>query len=158
MSRVVKIRGNLIIENIQLAQDAINYFNYNGIKIVGNQFIFNDYDYYDGLNKTHQILDIENKYKDLLKNYYLEVEREKKRIAEEQAKAKAAARLEELRIKEERIRAIEEERLRLEEEKRLLREEKRNRIIENAKKQGYRVKQEISADNKIKLVLQKRVY
>jgi len=52
----------------------------------------------------------------------------------------------------------EEEKKRIEEEKRKIREEKYKIIIENAKKQGYKVKKEIRENNTIKLVLQKRVY
>jgi DNA-binding winged helix-turn-helix (wHTH) protein len=52
----------------------------------------------------------------------------------------------------------EAERLQIEEEKRVLREEKAERMIANAKKQGYKLKKEIREDNTIKLVLQKRIY
>ncbi|WP_456480399.1 hypothetical protein [Nautilia sp.] len=34
----------------------------------------------------------------------------------------------------------------------------KEKILENAKNQGYKLKKEITQDNKIKLVLQKRVY
>jgi len=34
----------------------------------------------------------------------------------------------------------------------------KDKILENAKNQGYKLKKEITQDNKIKLVLQKRVY
>jgi len=34
----------------------------------------------------------------------------------------------------------------------------KEKILENAEKQGYKLKKEITQDNKIKLVLQKRVY
>ncbi len=143
MSRVVRIKGTLKIENMQIAQDAIKCFGYNGIKIENNQFVFSQYDYFDGINKNKEISDVENKYKELLRNYY-------EQIAQEKLNAELA-RLEEIRL-------IEEERLRVEEEKKVAREEKKNLIIENAKKQGYRVKKEITKNNTIKLVLQKRVY
>ena len=51
-----------------------------------------------------------------------------------------------------------EEQLKIEKEKELLREEKYKKIIQNAKKQGYKVKKEKREDNTIKLVLQKRTY
>jgi len=50
------------------------------------------------------------------------------------------------------------ERKRIEEEKRLYREEQMNKVIENAKKHGYKLKKEVKEDNTIKLVLEKRVY
>jgi len=143
MSRVVKIKGQLNIENIELAYQAIQSFNYQNIQIKNNQFLFDGYDYYDGMNKNKEITDIENKYKALLDGYY-------RKIAEEKLNAELA-RLEE-------IKQIEQEKLRIEEEKRIAREKKKALIIKNAKKQGYRVKKEITKDNKIKLVLQKRVY
>jgi len=34
----------------------------------------------------------------------------------------------------------------------------KERILENSKKNGYKLKKEITKDNKIKLVLQKRIY
>lgn len=46
----------------------------------------------------------------------------------------------------------------IEEEKRFYRESQREKIIENAIKNGYKLKSEIQEDNTIKLVLQKRVY
>jgi hypothetical protein len=60
---------------------------------------------------------------------------------------------EEKRIQEEKL-----EKERLAEEKRVLREEKAMLIIENAKKQGYKIKKELRKDNTIKLVLQQRSY
>ena len=44
------------------------------------------------------------------------------------------------------------------EEKRIRREEIANKAIENAKKQGYKLKKQIQEDNTIRLVLQKRTY
>ena len=41
---------------------------------------------------------------------------------------------------------------------RLLQDFKKKQVIKNAKKQGYVVKEEIMKDNKVKLVLQKRIY
>jgi len=143
MSRVVKIKGQLNIENIELADQAIQSFNYKNIEIKNNQFLFDGYDHYDGINKNKEITNIENKYKALLNEYYL-------KLAKEKLNAELA-RLEE-------IKRIEQEKIRIEEEKRMAREKKKALIIENAKKQGYRVKKEITKDNKIKLVLQKRIY
>lgn len=157
MSRIIKIRGQLRIENLELAQQAIKHFGNAGVSIIDNQFSFQGYDYYDGINKNREIENIERKYKQLLNEYYEKIEAEKKRIAKEKRLAEEK-RLEEIRLIEERIQKIEEERLRVEKEKELRREEKKQQIIENAKKQGYRVQKEISKDNTIKLVLQKRVY
>ncbi len=150
MSRVVKIQGSLKIENIELAKKALQFYNYSNVKIKNNSFVFEGYDHYDGINKNRDIMNIENKYKELLAEYYRKLEEERKRIEREKIEAEIK-RLEE-------IRRIEEEKKRIEEEKKQLREEKKKLIIENAKKQGYRVKQEIQKDNTIKLVLQKRVY
>ncbi len=150
MSRVVKIRGSLIIENIELAEEAIRLSRCRNVYIRNRTFVFEGYDHYDGFNKNREIMGIENKYKELLAEYYRKLEEERKRIEQERIEAEIK-RLEE-------IRRIEEEKKRIEEEKKQLREEKKKLIIENAKKQGYRVKQEIQKDNTIKLVLQKRVY
>jgi hypothetical protein len=143
VSRVVRIRGKLKVENLQIAEEAIRCFNYSGIRIENDRFLFNEYDYYDGFNKRSEIADVEKKYKELLESYYEQFAIEKQ-TAE-------LARLEE-------IKRIEEEHIRREKERKALQEEKRNIIIENAKKQGYRVKKEITKENKIKLVLQKRIY
>ena len=128
MSRVINIKGKVIIQNIELANEAINECSC-GIKIENNQFVFNEYDAYDRIDKSDKAKDLE-KVETLYSqkfNLYLE------EIAEE-------------------------ERLKIEEEKRVLREEKAELMIANAKKQGYKLKKEIREDNTIKLVLQKRVY
>lgn len=52
----------------------------------------------------------------------------------------------------------EEEKKRIEEEKRIHRENQKEKVLENAKKHGYELKKETTNDNKIKLVLQRRVY
>lgn len=157
MSRVIKIKGTLRIENVKLAQDAINSFNYKGIKIINNQFLFNEYDYYDGMNKHREINDIENKYKKLITEYYQKIEEVKRKLEQEKINAELD-RLEEIRSIEEELRLIEEEKIKIEVEKKVIREAKRDLIIANAKKQGYRVKKELTQNNTIKLVLQKRVY
>jgi len=128
MSRVINIKGKIVIQNIELAQEAINECNC-GITISNNQFIFNEYDTYDRISesqKREDLIKVETLYTQKF-NIYLE-------------------------------QVAEEERLRIEEEKRVLREEKAELMIANAKKQGYKLKKEIREDNTIKLVLQKRVY
>lgn len=128
MSRVINIKGKVVIQNIELAQKAINECNC-GIKIDNNQFIFNEYDAYDRISesqKTEDLINVETLYTKKF-NIYLE-------------------------------QVAEEVRLRIEEEKRVLREEKAELMIANAKKQGYKLKKEIREDNTIKLVLQKRIY
>jgi hypothetical protein len=132
-----------MIENFEIAQSALKKCNCSGIKIENNLFIFNQYDYYDGIHKHNEVVKVENEYKKLLQEYY-------ERIAKEKLIADMK-RLEELK-------RIEEEKQRIEEEKRVNREAKKEQIIKNAKKQGYVVKKEVSKDNTIKLVLQKRVY
>jgi len=128
MSRVINIKGKVVIQNIELAQEAINECSC-GIKIDNNQFIFNEYDALDRINESQKTEDLEKVEILYIKkfNTYLE-------------------------------QVAEEERLKIEEEKRVLREEKAELMIANAKKQGYKLKKEIREDNTIKLVLQKRVY
>lgn len=128
MSRVINIKGKVIIQNIELANEVINECSC-GIKIENNQFVFNEYDAYDRIDKLDKAKDLE-KVETLYSqkfNLYLE-------------------------------KLAEEERLKIEEKKRVLREEKAELMIANAKKQGYKLKKEIREDNTIKLVLQKRVY
>jgi len=125
MSRIVNIKGKVDIRNLDLANAAIKESGLD-IKIQNNQFVFEGYDYYDGINKDKDIENVEKIYFVKYNEYVQELE--------------------------------EKERLRIEKEKELLREEKYNKIIENAKKQGYKVKKEKRIDNTIKLVLQKRVY
>ena len=62
------------------------------------------------------------------------------------------------KIEQNIIKEKEEEALKIEEEKRIRREEIANKAIENAKKQGYKLKKQIQEDNTIRLVLQKRTY
>ena len=128
MSRTINIKGNILIQNIQIAQDTLDELGLD-IKIENNHFIFNQYDAWDRIDsrvKENEIKKVEELYKNKF-DFYI------KKIAKE-------------------------ERLKIEEEKRVLREEKAELMIENAKKQGYKLKKEIREDNTIKLVLQKRVY
>lgn len=128
MSRVINIKGKVIIQNMQIAQDAISELGFK-IKIKNRQFIFNKYDAYDRINansKADEISQVESLY---VKNFNIYLEK----IAEE-------------------------ERVKLEEEKRIIREEKADLIIKNAKKQGYKLKKQIKKDNTIQLVMQKRIY
>ena len=128
MSRVINIKGKVVIQNIELAHEAINECSC-GITIENNQFVFNEYDAYDRINQSDKAKDLET-----VETLYSQ---------------KFNLYLEEV---------AEEERLKIEEEKRVLREEKAELMIANAKKQGYKLKKEIREDNTIKLVLQKRVY
>ncbi len=128
MSRTIYIKGKVIIQNIDIAHEVLTELNLN-IKIENNQFIFNEYDAYDEISESKKAKDIV-----LIENLYMQ----KFNLYLEQV--------------------VQEERLRIEEEKRVIRDEKANLMIENAKKQGYKLKKEIREDNTIKLVLQKRVY
>lgn len=125
MSRVVNIKGKLQIQNLKLALESICELSYD-IDIKNNQFTYNKYDYYDGLNKENEIQEVETLYLKKFNSYLQELE--------------------------------EKERLRIEEEKRIIKEEKYNKILAEAKKNGYKLKKELREDNTIKLVLQRRVY
>lgn len=128
MSRTINIKGKVIIQNINIALETLKELNLD-IKIENNQFIFNEYDAWDQIDEKQKRKEIEK-----IESLYTQ---------------KFNSLLEQL---------AKEERLRIEEEKQVLREEKANLMIENAKKQGYKLKKEIKEDNTIKLVLQKRVY
>ncbi len=128
MSRTINIKGKIIIQNIEIAQEVLRELNLN-IKIENNNFIFNEYDNLDRIiesEKAKEIEQVETLYTQKF-NIYLE-------------------------------QVAEKERLEIAEEKRVLREEKAELMIINAKKQGYKLKKEIREDNTIKLVLQKRIY
>jgi len=128
MSRIINIKGKVVIQNMELAKEAISECDCD-IKIDNNQFVFNEYDAFDRISEVQKMKDLE-KVETLYTqkfNIYLEQTAEK-------------------------------ERLRIEEEKRILREAKAELLIANAKKQGYKLKKEIREDNTIKLVIQKRVY
>jgi len=127
MSRTINIKGQLLILNIQIAQEVLTELGL-AIKIQNNKFVFNKYDLWDNIdenNKKQEIQKIESLYTQKF-NIYLE-------------------------------QVAEEERLKIEEEKRIVREEKADLMIQNAKKQDYKVKKEIRKDNTIKLVLQRIV-
>jgi len=128
MSRVIKIKSKIIIKSKELAKETIEECGVD-IEIVNNQFNFNKYDAYDQIDKNQKAKEMQIVEKLYLEKYALYV-----------------AELEE------------KERQRVEEEKRVSREDKYNKIVENAKKQGYKVKKEKREDNTIKLVLQRRVY
>lgn len=128
MSRIINIKGQLLIQNIQIAREVLNELRLD-IKIENKRFIFNEYDAWDQIDenqKRKEIEKIESLYTQKF-NKYLE-------------------------------KIVEVERLRIEEEKRIRREEIANQAIENAKKQGYKLKKQIQEDNTIRLVLQKRIY
>ncbi len=125
MSRVVNIKGKLQIQNLKLALESIDELSYD-IAIKNNQFTYNKYDYYDGIEKENEIQEVEALYLAKFNEYLEELE--------------------------------EKERLRIEEEKRIIKEEKYNKILVEAKKNGYKLKKELREDNTIKLVLLRRVY
>lgn len=84
MSRVVKIKGKLILYNLEIAKQVLNEFNLPNVVIQDKCFIFQGYDYYDGRNKSTEINQLENRYNELY-SFYLEqlAEQERKRIEEE---------------------------------------------------------------------------
>jgi len=126
MSKIVTIIGKVEILNTELAKEVIKELSLQNITIQNKQFIFSDYDHYDGVYRNKEIQEAEEIYLKKFNEYLQKLE--------------------------------EEERKKIEEEKRKRREEKYEIIVENAKKQGYKLKKEIRKDNTIKLVLQKRVY
>ncbi|MDX4066142.1 hypothetical protein Q6A91_08940 [Aliarcobacter skirrowii] len=128
MSRTINIKGHLIIQNIQIAREVLNELGLD-IKIENKRFIFNEYDKWDQIDENQKRKEIEK-----IESLYTQ---------------KFNKYLEEI---------AEAERLRIEEEKRTRREEIANQAIENAKKQGYKLKKQIQEDNTIRLVLQKRTY
>ncbi|MDX4013261.1 hypothetical protein Q6A86_09720 [Aliarcobacter skirrowii] len=128
MSRTINIKGHLIIQNIQIAREVLNELGLD-IKIENKRFIFNEYDKWDQIDENQKRKEIEK-----IESLYTQ---------------KFNKYLEEI---------AEAERLRIEEEKRIRREEIANQAIENAKKQGYKLKKQIQEDNTIRLVLQKRTY
>ena len=92
MSRVVKIKGKVIIKNIELAQEAIAICECD-IEIKNNQFIFNKYDYSDGIYKNDEITKVENIYlekyalylEQLVKEEQLKIQEEKRVLREKKA-------------------------------------------------------------------------
>lgn len=92
MSRVVKIRGKVIIKNIELAQEAIAICKCD-IEIKNNQFTFNQYDYNDGIYKNDEIAKVENIYlekyalylEQLAKEEKLKIQEEKRILREKKA-------------------------------------------------------------------------
>jgi len=84
MSRVINIKGKVIIQNMQLAKEAINECRFD-IDIINNQFVFNKYDYYDGENKASEINQVESLYTQKF-NIYLEQAAEEERLKIEEEK------------------------------------------------------------------------
>lgn len=83
MSRVINIKGKVLIHNINLAKEAIYECGFD-IEIKNNYFVFDKYDYYDGLNKENEISNVENLYMNKFNIYIEEVEeKERFKIAEE---------------------------------------------------------------------------
>jgi hypothetical protein len=83
MSRVINIKGKVVIQNIELAQEAILECKFD-IEIKNNQFVFNKYDHGDGWNKETEIMQIETLYTQKFSLYLEKVaEEERLRIEEE---------------------------------------------------------------------------
>jgi len=126
MSRIINIKGDILIQNIQIAQDTLDELDLD-IKIENNHFIFNQYDAWDMINskdKESEIKKVEELYQEKFSIYLEQLEQE--------------------------------EQIRIAKEKEAIRETKYQQIVQNAKKQGYKVKKEKREDNSIKLVLQRR--
>ena len=80
MSRVVTIIGTIKIDNLKLAQEAIKKSGVLGVKLVDNKFVFNQYDYYEGVGKKEEIEKVETIYNQLVeeaKKIHREKQREK---------------------------------------------------------------------------------
>ncbi|MBI9109368.1 MAG: hypothetical protein JEZ04_21665 [Spirochaetales bacterium] len=157
MSRVIHIKGSVIIENIEIARKALSQSLVQGITIEEKRFVFNNYDNNDGYNKKTEIGQVETIYQSLLNEYYQLIAEEKRLLEEKIVEEKLFQMEQELKRLDE-LNRLEEEKIRIESEKRVIREQKKEMIIKNAKKQGYIVKKEITKNNTIKLVLQRRVY
>jgi len=150
MSSHITIRGKLNIINMELAKQAIQECNIKNVTIKNSTFVYiEEYlENHSNANMQKDYLFVENRYKELLSDYYKKIEAEKQRILD-------------LKIEEERLNEIlrlekikEEENIR----KKIAREEKLKVIKENALKCGYTVKKTVNKNNKIQLVLCKRVY
>jgi len=89
MSRIVNIRGKVVIENIEIAKESIKECEFD-IQIKDNKFVYNDYDYLDGINKDKEIEKVENLYlfkyneyvKELEEQERLRIEKEKELLRE----------------------------------------------------------------------------
>ncbi len=88
MSRVINIQGTVIIQNVSLAKEAISESTFE-IDIENNQFVFDNYDYYDGVNKENEIRQVEALYTQKFYAYLEKVaEEERIRIEEEKRVAR----------------------------------------------------------------------
>lgn len=77
MSRIVNIRGTVIIQNLELAKESIRECGLE-IDIVNKQFVFQKYDFYDGLNKDKEIEKVEKLYLLKFNQYIRELEEEER--------------------------------------------------------------------------------
>jgi len=92
MSRVVNIRGSVVIQNMNLALESVKECELD-VKIENNRFVFNQYDYNDGHYKKEEIQKVETlytqKFNVYIKNTAIEeqkrVEEEKRKVREEKA-------------------------------------------------------------------------
>jgi len=84
VSRIINIKGKVVIQNMVLAQESINECKFD-IEIRNNQFVFNKYDHGDGWNKESEIMQIETLYTQKF-NIYLEQVAEEERLRIEEDK------------------------------------------------------------------------
>lgn len=177
------ISGKVFIEDLQLAKELIKSFS--GISILNNLFTITiDLDYsireQTDLKKIEQLyrqkrqekIKAQEEQQKRLEEERNRLEEERKRIEEEKRITKNMAEfLQELKNLEIRVQQnkTEEEIIRfdtarcnaekekIKEQKELYRQERKERIIANAKKKGYIIKEKKDG-NKIKLILQRREF
>ena len=83
MSRIVNIKGSVVIQNINLALESVKECGLD-VKIENNRFVFNEYDYNDGQYKKGEIQKVEILYTQKFNVYIENAEiEEKKRVEEE---------------------------------------------------------------------------
>ncbi len=131
MSRVVKIKGKLLIKHKHLAEETIREVAINGVKVIDGAFVFEGYDYLDGQKKPQEIETLETRYNEKVELYEKELE-EKMRLLEEQRKFEELKRLEEERARAEELAAIEEARA----------EERKQQAAERAQRAAARAEQQ----------------
>ena len=144
MSRVIKIKGKILIKNSEVANKTITELVMKNVSVINNSFVFEGYDYNDGLFKADELSKLETSYLINLRIYEEEL-KEKMKILEEQRKF-------------EELKRLEKERVQAEKERERVQSEALEKIKVNAKKNGYKIKQQVTEDNKVKLILVKRVY
>ena len=144
MSRVVKIKGNTLVTNIEVAEKTIKEIGMKGVIVSNGTFLFEGYDYNDGRYKSEELKKIEELYVKNLQQFEEELAVKLKELEEQR--------------KFEELKRLEEDRLRVEKERIRVQNITLDKIKANAKKNGYKIKRELTEDNKVKLILVKRVY